>query len=363
MSTAPGSGVTGSPALPTTRIGALPSASRSRQRRALGVPRGAGVEAQAAEPAPNSGYLAFQSAARSRTSLLANSSSVSAQLIARLASSRLRVGAVVEPAGVAVGEGEQPGGVAVARRRPAPGPAAARRRVSYSADRMAVRTSPGVACRVSPGRLLGIGVASRPAASSSLDEAGAGRRRAGSRRSGRCSWRRRRRSRPRRPAACASASSCAVDVGVDRGVEHQRAHLVGEQLGVGGAERGAVGVAEVGQLLVAEGLRGARSMSRAVSTVLKAPSASLVLLGAALRRPPRPGRRRRPAARRLVGRGLGREQLGPCCSSEMHSTGVDSPTPRGSKPTMSNRLQDVGRAGSAPGRSPRRRRSRPGRRG
>ena len=29
MSTAPGSGVTGSPALPTTRIGALPSASRS----------------------------------------------------------------------------------------------------------------------------------------------------------------------------------------------------------------------------------------------------------------------------------------------------------------------------------------------
>ena len=31
-------------------------------------------------------------------------------------------------------------------------------------------------------------------------------------------------------------------------------------------------------------------------------------------------------------------------SSEMHSTGVDSPTPRGSKPTMSNRLiTSVGR--------------------
>jgi hypothetical protein len=45
-----------------------------------------------------------------------------------------------------------------------------------------------------------------------------------------------------------------VPVGVDGGVEHHGAHAVGVELGVGRAERGAVGVAEEVQLLLAQGL-------------------------------------------------------------------------------------------------------------
>ena len=39
---------------------------------------------------------------------------------------------------------------------------------------------------------------------------------------------------------------------VDGAVEHQRAHVLRKRLGVGGADPGAIGVAEVGQLAIAE---------------------------------------------------------------------------------------------------------------
>ena len=73
----------------------------------------------------------------------------------------------------------------------------------------------------------------------------------------------------------------ARSVGVDGGVEHQRPGLVREQLGVGGAEGGAVGVAQVGQLLVAEGLPQLVHVPRGVDRVERAEGVA-VLVGAAV---------------------------------------------------------------------------------
>ena len=122
--------------------------------------------------------------------------------------------------------------------------------------------------------------------------------------------------------------SCAVAVGVDGAVEHQGAHLVGEQLGVGGAERGAVGVAEVGQLLVAERLAEPVHVPGGVDGVEGA---------AARRRTPRRSRRRPPAVERegvvelLVGRRprLGGERSRSFGRRRCTRPGVDRPDAAG----------------------------------
>jgi len=85
MCWAPGSGVTGSPELPTTRIGGLPWASRfgSGVRVAFHSEQ---VYRLAAAPAPNIGYLAFHCAASARTWAWVTESLVSAQVTASWAS-------------------------------------------------------------------------------------------------------------------------------------------------------------------------------------------------------------------------------------------------------------------------------------
>ncbi len=67
MSTAPGSGVTGSPCVPMTRIGAAPSASRSGSG-VRGASHGVQVYSDSAASAPNSGYWVLHWATRARTS-------------------------------------------------------------------------------------------------------------------------------------------------------------------------------------------------------------------------------------------------------------------------------------------------------
>ena len=292
-----------------------------------------------ADPAPNSGYSASHSAARSRTSSCSYGLLGVGAVDRDVGVEQVRVGAVVEPAGVAVGERED------ARRRRRCGPAASawascgqdvgvvQRRDDGGQDD-ARRRLAGLAvlgcCGI--GVCLGLGQDGLDVAARVVAERAAGDQ-------ARAVLRRRRRSPPRSAAALGLGLGLRVDVGVDGGVEHQRAHLVGEQLGVGRAERGAVGVAEVGELLVAEGLAepvhvaggvdGVEGAQRVAVLARRSPSATSSASAKAS-----------SSCSAVVGRGSA-ATIRSFISSGMHSTGVDRPTPRGSKPTTSNRLQHL----------------------
>ena len=134
-----------------------------------------------------------------------------------------------------------------------------------------------------------------------------------------------------------------VGIGVDGAVEDHRAHVLRVGLGVQRPDPGAVRVPEVGQLLVAE--RGPHRVEILCHACGSDVGEELLahLVDAALDEVLGLGLDVRDARGRVVDLGSARSRS--LSASELHHTaGVDKPTPRGSKPTRSNRCRtDSGR--------------------
>ena len=204
-------------------------------------------------------------------------------------------------------------------------------------------TTPGSGRAVAPSAAMGIGA--RPPRDDLLDQRRWERGRSGRRLV--CAVR-------RRSARALARSRLGLHLGcladrrlgqVDHAVEHHRPDPLGEQLGVHLADRGAVRVAEVGELARR---RGPCAAGPCPGRRPRVPAWASTSSGACVRHSSTKvlliDEEARPVARRPRSSGRRRTSPGPGCGSRGRCV---PPTPRGSKPTMSKR-SDVSSAGSSP---------------